>query len=109
MQGWKVCKAVWRVLGYVLSVKSSKKERYFHENKHDERHKYDDKLNQDNDKQDEMSYILRTHVVKNGNPICEHGMDTIRENKDTWKYVENYNHEYDETNTQKGIYFEEQE
>jgi hypothetical protein len=48
-------------------------------------------------------------VVKNGNPICEHGMDTIRENKDTWKYVENYNHEYDETNTQKGIYFEEQE
>jgi hypothetical protein len=51
------------------------------------------KLNQDNDNQDEMSYILRTHMVKNGNPICEHGMDTRRENKDTQKYAENYNQE----------------
>ena len=41
--------AVWRVLGYVLFVQSSQKERHFHENEHDERHKYDDKLNQDND------------------------------------------------------------
>jgi hypothetical protein len=78
---------VWRVLGYVLSVQSSQKERYFHENEHDERHKYDDKLNQDNDNQDEMSYILRTHMVKNRNPIYEHGMDTRRENKDTQKYA----------------------
>jgi hypothetical protein len=100
---------VWRVLGYVLSVQSSQKERHFHENEHDERHKYDDKLNQDNDNQDEMSYILRTHMVKNGNPIYEHGMDTRRENKDTQKYAENYNKEYDETDTQTEIYFEEQE
>jgi len=100
---------VWRVLGYVLSVQISQKERHFHENEHDERHKYDDKLNQDNDNQDEMSYILRTHMVKNGNPIYEHGMDTRRENKDTQKYAENYNKEYDETDTQTEIYFEEQE
>jgi len=42
-------------------------------------------LNQDNDNQDEMSYILRTHMKKNENPICEHGMDAKRENKDTQK------------------------
>jgi hypothetical protein len=45
----------------VLSVQNLQKKRYFHENKHDRRHKYDEKLNQDNDNQDEISYILRTY------------------------------------------------
>jgi hypothetical protein len=37
-------------------------------------------------------------------------MDAKRENKDTQKYIENYNQEYyDETDTQTEIYFEEQE
>jgi len=67
------------------------------------------KLNQDNDNQDEMSYILRTHMKKNGHPICEHGMDAKRENKGTQKYTKNYNQEYNETNTQTKIYFGEQE
>jgi hypothetical protein len=39
-------------------------------------------LNQNNHNQDEMSYVLRTHMEKNENPICEHGMDAKRENKD---------------------------
>jgi hypothetical protein len=45
----------------VLSVQNLQKKRHFHENEHDGRHKYDEKLNQDNDNQDEMGYILRTH------------------------------------------------
>jgi hypothetical protein len=89
----------------VLFVQSSQKERYFQ----DGRHKYDEKLNQDNNNQDEMSYILRTHMEKNGNPIYEHGMDAKRENKGTQKYAKNYNQEYDETYTQTEIYFGEQE
>jgi hypothetical protein len=100
---------MWRVLRYVLSIQSLQKERQFHENKHDGRHKYDKKLNQGNNNQDEMSYNLRTHMVKNGNPICEHGMDARKENKDTQKYAESYNQEYNKTNTQMEIYFEEQE
>jgi hypothetical protein len=48
-------------------------------------------------------------MVKNGNPICEHGMDARKENKDTQKYAESYNQEYNKTNTQMEIYFEEQE
>jgi len=56
---------VWRVLRYVLFVQSSQKERQFYKNEHDGRHKYDEKLNQDIDNQDEMSYNLRTHIVKN--------------------------------------------
>jgi len=88
----------------VLFIQNSQKERHFHENKHDGRHKYDEKLNQDNDNQDEMSYILRTHMVKNINPICEHGMDARKENKDTQKYAENYNQEYDETHSNKDLF-----
>jgi len=65
----------------VLSIQNSQKERCFHENEHDWRHKYDEMLNQDNDNQDEMSYILRTHMEKNGNPICEHGMDEKMEKR----------------------------
>jgi hypothetical protein len=42
--------------------------------------------------------------VKNGNPICEHGMDTRRENKDTQKYAENYNQEYDEIGDNMELY-----
>ena len=53
------------VMGYVLSIQNSQKERQFHENEHDGRYKYDEKLNQDNDNQDEMSYNLRTYMVKN--------------------------------------------
>jgi hypothetical protein len=67
-------------------------------------------LNQENDNQDGMSYILRTHMEKNRNPICEHGMDKKKKgNKDTQKYAENYNQEYDKTDTQMKIYFGEQE
>ena len=40
----------------MLHVQTSQKERYFHENEHDGRHKYDEILNQDNDNQDGMSY-----------------------------------------------------
>jgi hypothetical protein len=93
----------------VLSVQSSQTEKHFHENEHDGRHKYDEKQNEDNDNQDEMSYILRTHMENNENPICELGMDAKRENKGTQKYAENYNQEYDETNTQTKIYLGEQE
>ena len=93
----------------VLAVQNSQKERYFYKNEHDGRHKYDEMLNQDNDNQDEMSYILRTHMENNRNPICEHGMDPERENKDTQKYAKNSNKEYDEIDTQTEIYFKEQE
>jgi hypothetical protein len=54
---------------------NSQKEKCFHKNEHDVKHKYDEMLNQDNDNQDEMSYILRTQMENNKNPICEHGMD----------------------------------
>jgi hypothetical protein len=66
-------------------------------------------LNQDNDNQDDMSYILRTHMERTGNLIYEHDIDSKRENKDTQKYIENYNQEYDKTDTQMEIYYEEQE
>jgi len=66
-------------------------------------------LNQDNDNQVEMSYTLRTHMEKNENLICEHDIDAKGGNIDTQKYVENYNQEYDETDTQMEIYFREQE
>ena len=33
----------------VLIVQNWQKERHFHENEHDEKHKYDEMLNQDND------------------------------------------------------------
>ena len=57
-----------------------------------------------------MSYNLKTHKEKTENLIYEHDMDAKRENKDTQKYIENYNQEYyDETDTQTEIYFEEQE
>ena len=46
-----------------------------------------------------MSYILRTHMEKNEIPICERGIDIKRKNKDTKKYAENNNQEYDETDT----------
>jgi hypothetical protein len=45
----------------MLPVQTSQKERQFHENEHDGRHKYDEILNQDNDNQDGMSYNLKTH------------------------------------------------
>jgi len=67
----------------VLYVQNSQNEKHFHENKYDRRHKYDEMLNQDNDNQDRMSYIIRTHMERNKYPICEHGMDTKKENKDT--------------------------
>jgi len=43
-------------------------------------------------------------MVKNINPICEHGMDARKENKDTQKYAENYNQEYDETHSNKDLF-----
>jgi len=47
-------------------------------------------------------------MEKNKNPICEHGMEEKRENKDTQKYTKNYNREYDEIDTQTEIYFGDQ-
>ena len=93
----------------MLPVQTSQKERQFHENEHDGRHKYDEILNQDNDNQDEMSYNLKTHKEKTRNLICEHDMDAKRGNKDTQKYVGSYNQEGDEIDTQTEIYFGEQE
>jgi len=66
-------------------------------------------LNQDNDNKDEMSYTLRTHMERNENLIYEYDIDAKRGNKNTQKHVENYNKEYDETDTQMEIYFGEQE
>jgi hypothetical protein len=43
----------------------------------------------------------------NENPTYEHDMDAKKRNKDTQKYVENHNQEYNETNTE--IYFRGQE
>jgi hypothetical protein len=93
----------------VLSVQNLQKKRYFHKNEHDEIHKYDEMLNQDNDNQDKMSYILRTQMEKNGNLICKHVMSAKRKNKDTQKYAENYNQKCDKKNTHTEIYFGEQE
>jgi hypothetical protein len=93
----------------MLPVQTSQKERQFHENEHDGRHKYDEILNQDNDNQDGMSYSLKTHKEKTRNLICEHDMDAKRGNKDTQKYVGSYNQEGDEIDTQMEIYFGEQE
>ena len=58
-------------------------ETHFHENEHDERHIYVEKLNQDSDNQDERNYTLRTHIEMNKNPTYEHGMDAKKKNKDT--------------------------
>jgi len=93
----------------MLPGQTSQKERQFHENEHDRRHKYDEILNEDNDNQDGMSYSLKKHREKTENVICENDMDTKRENKDTQKYVGSYNQEGDETDTQTEIYFREQE
>ena len=51
---------VWEVPVRMLPVQTSQKERQFHENEHDGRHKYDEILNQDNDNQEGMSYSLKT-------------------------------------------------
>jgi hypothetical protein len=48
-------------------------------------------------------------MEKTGNLIFEHDMDAKRGKKDTQKYIENYNQEYDKTDTQMEIYFGEQE
>ena len=58
----------------MLPVQTSQKERHFHENEHDGRHKYDEILNQDNDNQDGMRYSLKTHKEKTGNLIYEYDM-----------------------------------
>jgi hypothetical protein len=65
----------------VLSVQNLQKKTH-HENEHDERHKYIDTLNQDNNNQDERNYILRTHIEMNENPTYEHDIDTKKKNKD---------------------------
>jgi hypothetical protein len=48
-------------------------------------------------------------MENNKNLTYEHDIDVKGGNKDTQKYTENYNQEYDETNTQREIYFGEQE
>jgi hypothetical protein len=99
----------WEVSVRMLPVQTSQKERHFHENKHDGRHKYDQTLSQDNDNQDGMSYNLKTHKEKTENLIYEHDIDAKRENKDTQKYVGSYNQECVETDTQIEMYFGEHE
>jgi len=81
----------------MLPVQTLQKERHFHENEHDGRHKYDQTLSQDNDNQDGMSYNLKTHKEKTENLIYEHDMDAKGENKDTQKYIGSYNQECVET------------
>jgi hypothetical protein len=66
----------------MLPVQTSQKERHLHENEHDERYKYDEILNQDNDNQDGMSYSLKTHKEKTENLIYEHDMDAKKGNKE---------------------------
>ena len=77
-----------------LSVHNQQTETHFHENEHDGRRIYIETLNQNNDNQDKRNYSLRTHMEMNGNPTYEHGMDVKKESKDTQKYVENHNQEY---------------
>jgi hypothetical protein len=48
----------------MLPVQTAQKERYFHENEHNGRYKYEQILSQDNDNQDGMSYNLKTHKKK---------------------------------------------
>jgi ankyrin repeat protein len=79
----------------VLSVQILQKETHLHENKRNGRHKYVEMLNQDNDNQNERNYILSKNMEMNGNPTYKHGMDAKKKNKDTRKYVENHNQEYD--------------
>ena len=74
---------MWEVSVRMLHVQTFQKERHFHENQHDGRHKYDEILNQDNDNQDGMSYNLKTHKKKTRNLIYEHDMDAKKGNKDT--------------------------
>ena len=83
----------WLVGG--LSVKILQKKTHLHENKHDGRHIYVEMQNQDNNNQDKRNYNLRTHIEINGNSTYEHDMDTKTKNKDTQRYVENHNPEYD--------------
>jgi hypothetical protein len=108
VQGWKKGR-LGEVPVRILPVQTSQKERYFHENEHDEKHKYDEILNQDNDNQDGMSYSLKTNKEKTENLIYDYDMDTKKGNKDTQKYGGSYNQECDETDTQIEMYFGEQE
>jgi hypothetical protein len=79
----------------LLAVQNLQKETHSHENKHDGRHIYVERRNRDNDNQGVRNYSLRIHKERNKNPIYEHDMDAETENKDTQKYVENNNQEYD--------------
>ena len=66
-----------------LFIQNLQKETYFYENEHNERHKYIETLNQDDNKKDERNYILRTHMEMNENPTYEHDMDAKKKNRDT--------------------------
>jgi len=52
-----------------------------------------------------MNYTLKKHIERNGNPIYEHDMDAKRGNKNTQKFAENYNLEFDEIDTQQWFIF----
>ena len=93
----------------MLYVHNLQKETHLHEKKHDRKHKYIETLNQDNDNQGERNYFLRTHMEMNKNPTYEHDMDVKKKSKDTQKYIEKHNQEYDETDTQTEIYYGGQE
>ena len=79
------------VVGGCASCSEYAKEN-FHENEHDGRHIY--RRNRDNDNQDAKNYNLRTHKEMNENPTYEHDTDAKTKKKDTQKYVENHNQEY---------------
>ena len=44
-------------------------------------------------------------MERNENPIYMHDMNAKTKSKNTKKYIENHNQEYDEKDTQIGIYF----
>jgi rRNA maturation protein Rpf1 len=96
-------------VGVVLFAQILQKKTHFHENKHDGRYKHVVMLNQDSDNQEERNYNLRTHMKMNKNPTYKHDMDAKMKNKDTQKYIENHNQEYNERDTQIEIDFGGQE
>ena len=84
---------IWcgEVLGDMSSVQICQKKIFVHENIHDKRHKYIKIWGQENDKQDERSYILRTHMKGNKNPTYEHDMEADTKIKNTQIDIENHN------------------
>ena len=82
---------MWRGVGDMSYVQICQKKILVHENIHDKRHKYIKIWGQENDKQDERSYILRTYMKGNKNPTYEHNMEADTKIKNTQINIENHN------------------